>query len=352
VKVAVTADVHLTSHDAHPERFQVMESILHLCREINVDMLVIAGDLFDQSGSNYTVFESLYKDHRHPALQTHVIPGNHDLNLEDAAFALEGFTVYTKPHLLRKESLSLLFLPYRQQATMGEDIAPFADELQPRRWVLVGHGDWSGGTKYPDPYEPGIYMPLTRGDLEAYQPGTVFLGHIHLPHRAGRVYYPGSPCPLNITETGLRRMLVYDTGKGQVNSHLIDSPLIYFQENFLVHPVEDEISILKKDMESRIQGWGLPQGWEDRVQVRIKVDGYTHNRQAVKDAVLKTFSSFQFYDREGPDLTDLNHGTDPDRARIASQVKSWVEDLSWPDGPEEPSKERIFVEALKAIYGE
>ncbi|MCH7720116.1 MAG: hypothetical protein IH988_03880 [Planctomycetes bacterium] len=50
-------------------------------------------------------------------------------------------------------------------------------------------------------------MPLTRADLETHNPSLTLLGHIHAPYDGPPIYYPGSPCPIDMSETGLRRFL-------------------------------------------------------------------------------------------------------------------------------------------------
>lgn len=352
MKIAITADMHLTSRQEHPDRFETLENLLRDCGDLGVEKLIIAGDLFDNSRPDFGDFESAYRDHRPPDLSTHIIPGNHDPGLTDAALAVDNLLVYTKPTLMDEvPHQPILFLPYREHTTMGEHIAPFKEELTPQDWILIGHGDWSGGNKYPDPYEPGVYMPLARKDLEIYQPGVVFLGHIHRPHSDNRVHYPGSPCPLNISETGTRRMLVYDTQEKEISSHLISSPRLYFQGEFVVMPLEDEISYLKAHIKNWVTSWEVPREWHDRIQLRVTLKGYTRNREAIREAVHEELAPFSFYNRDQPDLSDLHHARDPDRARLVQHMRSWVESLDWPDGPREPDKSEILIQALKVIYG-
>lgn len=354
MKIGITADNHLTTRQENPARFSALEDILQRCEEVGVDLLVIAGDLFDQTNPNYADFETSYQEHRPEGLHTAIIPGNHDLGLTEKALAADGINVYTKPELVsyaEEGGPSLLFLPFQEGSTLGEEIAPFADQLPSQSWLLFGHGDWTGGTKYPDPYEPGVYMPLTKGDLEIYQPRKAFLGHIHRPYDSEKLHYPGSPCPLNITETGLRRFLLYDTESGEVSPQTVNSPLLYFQETFLILPLEDEVSTLQEQISRRIQVWNLPEGWEDKVQIRVAAVGTTRDRAAIKETLLDGFQRFRFYEGQGPDLSDLTHGSDPDRAQIARGVREWVNNLEWPSGPEEPRAEDILREALKVIYG-
>ena len=352
MKIAFTADNHLTTQSRNPERFQALADILQQCGENQVKLLIIAGDLFDLSLPNYAEFESLYKKHRPPDLTTAIIPGNHDEDLNQETIAADGLIIHNEPQLLPlNKTWKILFVPYQKGQTMGSIIAPFTVELTGQRWILVGHGDWSPGVRTPDTYEPGVYMPLTRSDLEIYKPELVFLGHIHLPFDGEKVRYPGSPCPLNITETGLRRFLILDTEQGEITSHLVDTSLIYFEEKFVMLPREEELTYLKDEMENRIRSWQLPTGWESRVQVRVEVAGFSSNRENVIKTVQEVFAPYKFYQNVEPILDHLFHKPDPDREQIARQVQDWIEELDWTESIIAPNKGEILEEALKIIYG-
>jgi exonuclease SbcD len=352
LKIAITADNHLTTLAKSPQRFQALADIYRQCGDLEVQLLIIAGDLFDQSLANYSDFEDLYRKVKPDGLKTIIIPGNHDHMLKKEALAGEDLVVYSEPALRPlNDSRQILFLPYSDHQSMGEGIAPFADDLTNQRWILVSHGDWSAGQKSPDPYERGIYMPLTNPDIQRYQPELVFLGHIHLPQEDGKVYYPGSPCPLDITETGLRRFFILDTQRGEVTSHLVNSPLIYFDESFLIIPGEDELGRLKADIEKRIKNWNLPDGWEDRVQVRVRVYGSSStSRDDIKSLAEASFAPYKYYQDQPPSLDELTYSLDEDKAEIASQVQQWVNALEWDAGPNQPEKSQILREALQIIY--
>jgi len=253
MKIAFTADCHLTTQ----------------CKDNDVQLLVIAGDLFDKDLPNFAEFEELYRSSRTGDMATVIIPGNHDQQLSHKALLGEGLRVFSEPTLqLLNDSRKILFLPYQENKTMGELIAPFAEELQGQRWVFVSHGDWTAGLNTPDPYEKGLYLPLTRTDLEIYQPELVFLGHIHLAQSDHNLYYPGSPCPLDISETGLRRFLILDTDRGEVKPYLVDSPLLYFDERFILLPSENGLDQLLIEINTRIKSWDLPKDWKNKTQDR------------------------------------------------------------------------------------
>ena len=353
MKIAFTADCHLTTQSKNPERFQALANIFNQCEENDVQLLVIAGDLFDQDLPNYAEFDELYHSTRAGDLTTVIIPGNHDQRLSHGTLLGEGLLVYSEPTLQPlDDSRKILFLPYQDNKTMGELIAPFAEELQHQRWALVGHGDWTAGRNTPDPYEKGLYLPLTRNDLDTYRPELVFLGHIHLAQQDQNLYYPGSPCPLDISETGLRRFLILDTDRGEVTSHQVDSPLLYFDERFIMLPSENGLDLLLNEIRNRIKTWNLPKGWKKKVQLRVGVSGSSNlDRQEILKSIKKAFSGFSYYKNEGPQVSDLIFSIDPDRIEISKQIKTWIEDLDWKSDPNSPSKMEILDQALKIIHG-
>ena len=48
MKIAVTADVHLTTREDNPERFNALEDILGSLEGLGIEHLIIAGDLFNK----------------------------------------------------------------------------------------------------------------------------------------------------------------------------------------------------------------------------------------------------------------------------------------------------------------
>ena len=353
MKIGITADMHLTTRADHPERFNALEDIMCQCGELEVDLLIIAGDVFDQNRQNFTDFEATVKEHSPGNLEIIVIPGNHDPEIRSKSFTLKNLTVCAQPELLEFEgsSLKFLFLPYAEEHGMGEELASFKDELTAGGWVLIGHGDWAAGMISPDPYEKGVYMPLTRADLNTYQPAEVFLGHIHVPYDEGPIHYPGSPCPMDITETGPRRFLIFDTETQQNDKHTVHSDIVYFDERFSLLPVENEENYIRDLISRRIDSWQLPNALKERVVVRARFSGYVADRSLVRDIADEMFADFQFYEGGSPDLSELNLTTDNDRIHIARQVDEWLNELDWPESLQEPSRDEILIAALKVIYG-
>ncbi|NIR50700.1 hypothetical protein GWO43_19135, partial [candidate division KSB1 bacterium] len=252
MKIAITADVHLTSRKLHPERYHALENILDQMLQEEITTLIVAGDLFDESSRNYDEFDTFCKSSKYSKNKFILIPGNHDVRLNKEFVTAENVEIITEPTVRSFESkgLKLFLLPYKPDKSMGEFIAEKSTELPENDWVLIGHGDWAEGMREPNPFEPGVYMPLTRTDMETYKPEKVILGHIHKCLDRDKIHYIGSPCGLDITETGRRRFLILDSKTGRLTPKGIDSDYIYFNESFIILPLKNEKTYVKQQIAS------------------------------------------------------------------------------------------------------
>lgn len=352
MEIAVTADLHLTAKSKHPERFHALEDILKQMLRSKIGILVVAGDLFDEENRNTSEFELLCKDPKYRSIQFHIIPGNHDLRLSAKSFASENITVYSQPELKQFDlmSLPLLFLPFRKEQTMGEALAPFDSQIRRGEWILVGHGDWVEGMNEPNPLEPGVYMPLTRTDIESTQPARAILGHIHKPYDKETVLYPGSPCGLDITETGRRRFLVLDAETGSVKSKPVATDVLFFDEWLITLPVENEEPFVQEKLAVMMKSWKISESEKNRVTIRLKVSGYTTDKSRLMKTICNVCKGMRFYPDDEPDLSEVSVSEDVERAGVAERVRRVIDAMEWPDSPDAPSREAAFLHALRAIY--
>lgn len=349
MKIAITADIHLAQKSDFPERYNALENILEQVETDKIENLIVAGDLFDRDFQNYSEFESLCK--KHPKIQLHVIPGNHDAGISDKDIVGPNIQIYTSPTAVEVGSTTFLFIPYKEKSNMGEQIAGSEKEIGGKEWVLIGHGDYYGGVKELNPLEPGTYMPLSRENVAAFNPRAVFLGHIHKPINWSNVYYAGSPCGLDINETGRRRLLVYDTADGSVTHMLIATDVIYFKEAFIVVPVENEVDLLTKEIFKRIESWNLDPSEYQKVIVRVEAMGYATDRSAIFTALKKGFDKFKYYYSEGPLIDKLSISADRQLNAVAERTISLIDELDWDYGGDEPDRDSLKMAALNVIYG-
>lgn len=347
MKIAITADVHLRSQEETPERYNALTNILSQCDSQGIEVLIVAGDLFDKEYQNYSEFEALCAES--PNVQLHIIPGNHDPGLRPENIVSVNVTIYVEPTPVLWDSTTFLFVPYIAGKTMGQQIAEAGEHLMPDQWILVGHGDYLPGTLVPNPHEPGIYMPLTRATIDQTSPRAVLLGHIHAAYSAEQVHYAGSPCGIDLSETGRRRFLLYDTATGIVTHNTVDTDRLYFDEEFTLVPMDDEIVRLEEAIEVRIASWDLQESEYEKVRLRVRANGYVKDRNAATE-ILKC--GFRRFAMDGPNVEELSTSLDTQLNAIACQTRVLIEGADWDFGGDEPSRSEVLRAALLVIYGD
>jgi exonuclease SbcD len=339
MKMAVTADVHLRTRAERPERYNALENIFEQTSAEGIENLLIAGDLFDKDFRSYSEFEELCK--KYSKLRLHIIPGNHDPSISGKSIVGNNIHIYTDPATLEIDSTTFLLIPYEEKA-----------KIENKEWVLVAHGDYYGGVKELNPLEPGTYMPLSRKDLERFNPRTVFLGHIHKPLSQNNVHYAGSPCGLDINETGRRRFLIYDTADGSVVSRDVATDVLYFTESFVMVPTDDEVSILQREMQKTIESWDIGPSDHPKICVRVEAKGYATDRGAILTALKHGFVRFKYFKDEGPKIDRLLTSSDRQLNAIAERTMKLIDELDWDFGGDEPAREQVKIAALSVLYGD
>ncbi|TET45728.1 hypothetical protein E3J62_06640 [candidate division TA06 bacterium] len=352
MKVAITGDIHLTEKGKHPERWKTLENILRQITQKGVNTLLIIGDLFDSDYQSYFEFDKLTS--QYPAIEFHIIPGNHDPAVSEKVLSGSNVRVYVQPEIVRfgDSGFPILLLPYKSDKTMGEEIATFNEQLQRGNWILAGHGDWFGSIRAPNPSEPGTYMPLSRKDVEDYGPALTLLAHIHKPldDLSSHVHYVGSPCGLDITETGRRRYFILDTKTLELQTVPADSQVIYFSETIAVFPVENEKEYLEKQIQTIKDRWSVRPEERSKVWIRVKVRGYCSNIRELKKVLKREFGDFSFYDNEGADVSEVYASDNYELSEIGRRVCEKISQEDWTGSDEEPAVDDIIFHALETIY--
>ncbi len=354
MKIAFTADLHLRNKEEYPERFNALEDIFKQLIENRIGNLVIAGDLFDLSLKNFSDFEALCNKNNYGNFKIYIIPGNHDSELKVTSIVAKNVEIITKPKILKSDKCDscVFLLPYSREMTMGEVIETSIKYLSPNKWILVGHGDWVEGIKQPNPFEPGVYMPLTSIDIQRYQPTRVFLGHIHCPMNKERIHYVGSPCPLDITEIGKRSFLIYELETDSYEIKYVNTDYIFFDETLVILPMEDQRTRIQQMVQNRISEWKISDTDRDKVNVRVIAKGYCADRKELLSILSNAFKGFSFYQGVGPDISEVSISEDFELRYIAEKLEDRITHMELFAGPDGPTKEDILYSALKVIYGE
>jgi exonuclease SbcD len=352
MKVAITADVHLKTKNEAPERFNSLQNIFQQIKERQINNLIIAGDLFDKEFYNYSEFDLLCKEFSE--INVYVIPGNHDYNIENKFFTSSNINIITKAEIKEIGNLSVLFIPFEHGKSIDEVLSKIAyNEKLPEKWILIGHGDYITGNKVLNPYEPGFYMPLTSKTVNKFNPLRVILGHIHKLFEYGKVIYPGSPCGLDITETGKRQFIIYHTESDYIEKVFVNNDKIYFIESLLISPFDEELNFLRGKIDQMIKNWQLTQEELKKVHLHIILNGLTkQDLKELIDNIKKILFNHGVSSNVDIDISQINLLKDYESERffLFNKIKEKIDELNLYTFT--TSKEKVLEQTMEIIFRE
>jgi hypothetical protein len=230
-------------------------------------------------------------------------------------------------------------------------MAAFRDKTLPQEFVLISHGDYVSGMRSPNPLERGVYMPLSRQDIESYQPARIFLGHTHLAFEKDRVISPGSPAAIDPSETGRRGFWLYDPITNSIERRFVRQGPIYLRENFWIYPTDVEAKILLEEINRRKNSWGLSPDEIRRVHLQATFSGCSADRSKLRNKILQILDGIQLVPNGEPDLTDVLSGDDPSLASAAFLAIQKAGGLALNDSPANPQPDEIQSSVFRLIYG-
>ncbi len=265
MKLLHLGDLHLGKSlgefDLFDDQKYILEEILEIIKSEKVDVVLIAGDVYDKSvpSENATVLlDRFLKDLSETGVQTFMISGNHDsderLNFGSSLFTSNRIyisSVYDgtlHKHTVEDENgeLDIWLMPFVKASQVrhffpDEEIKTYDDAVRVilnkadidknRRNVIVAHQFVMG--KSEDPALAGSEGAGTQsvGTIEkiGYDCFDSFdyaaLGHIHSPQRVGReeVRYAGSPLKYSVSEVNNEKSVPVVTigKKGETSVKLI-----------------------------------------------------------------------------------------------------------------------------------
>ena len=327
MKIIHTADWHLGQtfygHERYREHKVFLDWLCNVISEKEIDLLLIAGDIFDSPNPSAEAQRMYYSfltkvTAENPGLQVVITAGNHDsaarLEAPNPLLGVFNTSVSGVVHFVNDEIdydrmiLPLnnggccLAVPYLrmhdlpQSDSYSEGVTMLYNELYCRAKqrgyspiVAMGHLQASGAElSVSDESEYAIIGGLEGIDTKFANEGIVYtaLGHLHRAQRVGgreNVRYSGAPLPMSFAErrnTQSVTMVVLDNDVYDIEKIVFDAPVKLMSVPQSFEPIEILVSELAK----------LPDGEINErspyLEVKVLVKGEdTSLRQQIEDAV-------------------------------------------------------------------
>lgn len=226
MKILHTADLHLNA--TNPERWQALDQLVTLAAREQVDLFLIAGDLFDRNIEAETLRTRLRATLGHNKLKTVILPGNHDCQSYRSGlyFGENVYVINSWAEPLIFDNTCIWGLPFEK--IDGERLASRLREMgsrmdKQRHNILLFHGELLDAFySTSDVGDEGTkrYMPVHLLSFNSLPVDYVLAGHFHSSYKGWEIgedrlfIYPGSPVSVTSRETG-RRManLIVDNNR-------------------------------------------------------------------------------------------------------------------------------------------
>lgn len=217
------ADVHIGakpdkgfpwSEERGKEIIESFSYIIDKCKDEEIDLLLIAGDLFHKQPLIRDLKEVNYYFSKLDKTQVVIIVGNHDF--VSARSNYKGFSWNDNVHILLEEDLDSVYFEEFNTEVYGfsyhtrEITEPKFHKIRPgceeRINILLGHG---GSSKN---------IPFDKKILETLGFDYIALGHIHKPQIiSDRIAYSGCLEPIDKNEVGERGYIIGKLEKSDIS---------------------------------------------------------------------------------------------------------------------------------------
>jgi len=224
-----------------------LNKILELAEMHEVDLVTIAGDVFNTVEDAEGLRPLLRSKFSNLDFEIIAIPGNHDLDAYagNLNFGSDLTLVTDEPYqVLKRKDVSIVAVPYvdRPDEELLRQLKREAETAE--SCVLLLHCTLDIGYSTGDFGEETRYFPVSKKVLESLGFDHVLAGHFHRDTHLRRLegkgffVYPGSPVSLSKSEQGQRNVVLFDDWNRPVALPL---PTFYYDsKEFFVRPDHED----------------------------------------------------------------------------------------------------------------
>lgn len=299
MKILHTADLHLQENN--PETIKSLELILELAKTRGVDLLTIAGDMFDspQDADNLRIkIRNLFNDLDFSVL---AIPGNHDegvfrgnLDFGNCFHALTNTPVECfSPEI--DPNVNIVGVPFIQQITDELLVALKENRKEGVLNILLIHCTLDISFSKDDFGEnESRYLEVDKSTLNALNYDFILSGHFHSRFDIRELsssctfIYPGSPVSLTWKEVGEREVAILDTDTQKLKSLILNGS--FYRDVLSVEVVPNKEEVVLEEIKAWIDKLELENG-----DFRVQINGFGNMDE-------KTFSNKIKLFRESVDI--------------------------------------------------
>lgn len=267
MKILHTSDIHLKEDS--PERLDAFRKILSVATAEQVDLLVIAGDMFNSEEDADKLRNKLRNMLSGNSFKVLIIPGNHD------QFAFRGDVNYgsdvtavleTPYQTLNFDDVRIVAIPYAEKRIVDLATDLSASLQKEKTNVLVVHCtlDLLGMSSEGMGDEQDCkYMPVSCETLKLIGFDYVLAGHCHSSYKVYPIdsakwfVYPGSPISITEKEQGKRSVNLLDTTSG-LREISLDTPY-FLTLRIEVNPGKEKEALesLTLELQGHTKGFGI-----------------------------------------------------------------------------------------------
>lgn len=261
------------------ELWSTFERIVNYARDKEVDFLLIAGDLFEET--YFTISDiTRVRDTFRAIENINVIisAGNHDFNGRSSLYNriewTDNVTIFHNDGIQRKEfeNLNTVIYGYSWDSVEIREnklFNPLEEVDNTKNNILLLHGDISNNSNY---------LPLNIQELNNLNMDYIALGHIHKPQIISeRIAYCGCPEPLDFGELGERGII-----QGLIDEKKLEFEFVPFSKRkFIETEINIDESMGYLDIINEIKNINV--GNKKMDFFRVRLNGFIQRNIIVKD---------------------------------------------------------------------
>ncbi|GMQ57509.1 DNA repair exonuclease [Vallitalea sediminicola] len=358
IKFIHTGDIHIgmefksasfSSVFAKKRRNEIKETFLNIVKragEIQADLLLISGDVFEDEYITIGELKEINNSFRKINSKVIIIAGNHDPIINNKSYykimdwANNVYIMDTNTERISLDELNvdIYGLSWNKKEIKDNLFKDIEVENRDRINILLAHGDI---------YQKSNYLPIDKNNLISKKFDYVALGHIHKhDFIENNIAYPGSPEPLDFGETGTHGII-----EGNISKDELDVEFLPFSKREFVAidvRVDDDMTI--EDIIEKIRL--IVSDYEFKNLYRFNLNGIRDkdilfDAKYIKDRVEEYVIYAEIIDNTTPDY-------DLDKLKLENEnnvIGKYIEYMEKQNTQDEISKLALY-EGIEALLSE